>query len=399
MGREENVKRRSATALILIAAAAALAAAGGRVESGRHGGPKRPPSEVVRPPDGSAPLQARFDWALAQPAGPAAGRTFWVGYGIERVMGERSHIGSYDSRRLGGELSIADILSGRKDPLASAGAGEDVRAAAKAALDGIGGRGKPEKKVLKELGFFFKFERGKAPVLADVGLSNLDLAFDFEAAPLYWLGRATDPESLPLIKRLFSGNRDEDVRQRLLAAAGCHGSARLVVPFLAEVLGGDGPDDLRRDAAFWIGQQNDAEGLRLLVRAARSDRSEEVREGAVFAVSQVDLPAAVDELIALARGADKRDVRKQAVFWIGQLASDKAGPALEEFARKDGDVEIQEQAVFALSQLPDNQGVEPLIKLAKTHPDPRVRKKAVFWLGECDDPRALETLIAIIKGK
>lgn len=393
------MKARTATALIVIVAAASLAAAGERFKPDRHGGPKRPPSEVVRPPEGSAPLQAKVDWALARPAGSAAGRTFWIGYGIERLVDERSHIGSYDSRGLGRELSIADILAGRKDPLAPAGGGDDVRAAAKAALDELDSRGKPGKEVLKELGFFFKFERGKAPVLADVGLSNLDLAFDFEAAPLFWLGKAEDAESLPLIERLFSAHRDEDVRQGLLAAAGCHGSPRLVVPFLAEVLGGDGPDDLRRDAAFWIGQQNDAEGLRLLVRAARSDKSGEVREGAVFAISQVDLPAAVDELIALARGGDRRDVRKQAVFWIGQLASEKAGPALEEFARKDGDVEIQEQAVFALSQLPDNQGVEPLIKLAKTHPDPRVRKKAVFWLGECDDPRALETLIAIIKGK
>ena len=73
---------------------------------------------------------------------------------------------------------------------------------------------------------------------------------------------------------------------------------------------------------------NDADGLRLLAKAARADRSEEVREGAVFGISQVELPAAVDELISLARGADKRDVRKQAVFWLGQMASEKSGKVL-----------------------------------------------------------------------
>jgi HEAT repeat protein len=388
--------RRTMTALAAIAAAMALAATGGRAGDERHGGPWRPPSEVVRPPDGAAALQARFDWALGQAAKAGSGKALWVGYSVEKLMSERSFIGSYDSRRFGLELTVADILAGRKTP-AAAGETGDVRSAAKAVLDDLEARRKPERKVLKELGFFFKYEAGGKPALVEVGLANLDSRFDFEAAPLYWLGKGEAGESVPLIERLYAQAGNDEAREGLLAAAGCHDAPALAVPFLAKVLGGDGPVELRKNAAFWIGQQNDAKGLDILARAARADRSEEVREGAVFAISQVELPKAVDELIALAKGADKTDVRKQAVFWIGQLASEKAAPALEEFARKDGDIEIQEQAVFALSQLEGNQGVEPLIKLAKTHPDPRIRKKAIFWLGECDDPRALETLIAIIK--
>lgn len=388
--------KRSTTALTAIGAGLVIAAAG-IVGAPRHG-PTRPPSEVVRPPDGSAPLQARFDWALGRPAPSGAAKAFWIGYSVEKLMSERSFIGSYDSRKLGRELSVADILAGRKTP-AAAGATGDVRSAAKAVLDDLEARGKPERKVLKELGFFFKYEAGAKPVLVEVGLANLDSWFDFEAVPLFWLGKGEAGESIPLVERLYARAGNDEAREGLLAAAGCHDAPALAVPFLAKVLGGDGPEELRKNAAFWIGQQNDAKGLEILARAARADRSEEVREGAVFAISQVELPQAVDELIALARGADKSDVRKQAVFWIGQMASEKAGPALEEFARKDADIEIQEQAVFALSQLEGNQGVEPLIKLAKTHPDPRIRKKAIFWLGECDDPRALETLIAIIKGK
>ena len=378
---------RARTTFLVLLAAGLAAAAGPRTV--------RPPSEVIRPPDEAAALAARFDWALARAPQSAQGKSFWVGYSIDRLMGERSHIGSfYDGRR--NDFSVADILAGRKESTAASG---DLRGAAKTALDEIDSKGRPEKKVLKELGFFYRFTSGAAPSLAEVHMSNLDLSFDFESAPLCWLGEATEAQSMDLVKAFYERSRDGEAREGLVAAAGCHGTPALVVPFLAGVLDGDGPDDLRKDAAFWMGQQNDAEGLKLLIKAARSDRSGEVREGAVFGISQVELPGAVDTLIDLARTADKRDVRKQAVFWIGQMASEKAGRALEEFARKDTDVEIQEQAVFALSQLEGNQGVEPLIKLAKTHPDPRIRKKAVFWLGECDDPRALETLIAIIKGK
>jgi len=384
--------RRILFLLGVIALAAAPAAGSGRRAN-------RPPAEILRPPAESATLDAKSDWALKASAKYGTGRGFWVGYSIERLMGENSRIGSFTDGGSGRDLTVAEVLAGLKVAANPSAAREDLRGAAKAALDEIERQGKPEKKVLKELGFFLKYETGKPPVLTEVRMSTLDLAFEFEGVPLFWLGKTSEEQSLALIRTLYGRNRGNEVREGLVAAAGCHGTPRLVVPFLETVLTGDGPDELRKDAAFWIGQQNDREGLRLLVGTARGDRSEEVRDGAVFSISQVELPAAADELIAIARNAEFRDSRKQAVFWLGQIASEKSGKALEEFARKDGDIEIQEQAVFALSQLPDNQGVDALIKLAKTHPDPRVRKKAVFWLGECDDPRALETLIAIIKGK
>jgi hypothetical protein len=359
----------------------------------------RPPAEILRPPAELATLAAKSDWALKASAKYATGRGFWVGYSIERLMGVNSHIGTISDGGSGRDMTVAEVLAGLKVAAGPSAARDDLRGAARAALDEIERKGKPEKKVLKELGFFFKYETGKPPVLTEVHMSSLDLAFDFEGAPLFWLGKTPDEQSLALIRALDAPARGDKVREGLIAAAGCHGSPRLVVPFLEGILNGKASDDLRKDAAFWIGQQNDREGLRLLVRAAGADKSPEVREGAVFSISQVELPEAADELIALARNAEFRDSREQAVFWLGQIASEKSGKALEEFARKDGDIGIQEQAVFALSQLPDNQGVDALIKLAKTHPDPRVRKKAVFWLGECDDPRVLETLIAIIKGK
>lgn len=384
--------RRVGFFLVVVGLAAVFAAASDRTAN-------RPPSSILRPGAESGTLEAKFEWALGQASKAGPGWIFWVGYSIDRFMGENSHIGSYSVGDRGRDMNVAEVLAGKKNAAATPDAAEDIRGAAKAALDELDSRLKPEKKVLKALGFFFRYEAGKSPVLAEVHMTNLDLAFDFEGAPLYWLGQAPEEQSLALVKTIYGRNRGDEVRQGLVAAAGCHGTPARVIPFLADVLAGDGSDDLRKDAAFWIGQQNDADGLRLLVRTARSDKSEEVREGAVFAMSQVELPAAVDELIALARSAERRDVRKQAVFWLGQMASEKSGKTLEEFARKDADLEVQEQAVFALSQLPENQGVDALIKLAKTHPDPRIRKKAVFWLGECDDPRALETLIAIIKGK
>jgi HEAT repeat protein len=357
----------------------------------------RPPSAVVNLAAEPGALAARFERALTQAAKASPDRAFWVGYSIERLQGEHSSIGSHWSGDKVRRLTVADILAGRTAP--GPASPEDIRGAASAALARIENEGKPEKQVLKELGFFLKYDPGRPVVLSEAGMSNLDLSFDFEGAPLYWLGQAPEDQSLALVRDLYGRNGTEKVREHLIAAAGCHGTPKLVLPFLESVLSGPGADDLRKDAAFWIGQQTDPESLRILAKAARSDRSQEVREGAVFAISELDLPEAVDELIALARGAERKDVRKQAVFWLSQIATKKSGPVLAEIAAGDADLEIQEQALFALSELPGNEGLEPLIRLAKTHRDARIRKKAVFWLGESDDPRALEAIISIIKGK
>jgi hypothetical protein len=359
--------------------------------------PNKPPARVIDRSAEAGTLETKLDRALADGPALAAGKPFWVGYAIDRLMGEHSTIGSYTEGRR--DLSIRDVLAGKAGTAATSGEAIDLYKEAKVALERIDSQNKPEKQVVKELGFFLKYGAEKTPVLGELGMSVLELSFDFEGAPLIWLGKAAEDRSLALIQALYGKGGGAELRESLVAAAGCHGTPALVLPFLEKVLAGDASDEIRKDAAFWIGQQNDLAGLRLLARTARSDRSEEVREGAVFGISQVERPEAVDELIALAKGAEKRDVRKQAVFWLGQMASDKAGRTLEQIALADDDLEVQEQALFALSELPDDQGLDALIKLAKTHRDARIRKKAVFWLGESDDPRALEALVAIIKGK
>jgi len=358
----------------------------------------RPPAQVFNTAADPGTLQVKLDKALAE-APKTGSAPFWVGYAIDRLQGERSHIGSFWGGDRDRGPTIADVLAGRDAAAAPDATAADVRAAATAALGRIERQDEPEKKVLKELGFFLKYKPGKTAVLADVRMSNLELRLDFEGAPLYWLGKAAGDQSMELVAALYGRNTGEKVREGLIAAAGCHGSSKLALPFLEKVLTGGDPDELRKNAAFWISQLNDAEVLRLLAKTARADRSEEVREGAVFGISQVELPAAVDEMISLARGAENKDVRKQAVFWLSQMASEKSGKVLEQVALEDGAIEVQEHAIFALAELPDKQGLDALIKLAKTHPDARLRKKAIFWLGETDDPRALEAIIAIVKGK
>jgi len=339
-----------------------------------------------------------MDWALKEASSRGFEKGFWIGYSIRRLMGERSSIGSFDHRTRS-EATLEEVLSGQRPEYPTLSREESTRQRAKRVLDDLEKEGQPEKKIWKDVAILARYGKVSKVAPERVDMSNLNLHFDLKGLPLIWLGEADDEESLAWLKTTYRETKLEEVKENILAAVGIHQNPALVVPILASVLESRESDELRKNAAFWMGQQNDRKAYEILMQTAKNDRSPEVKEGAVFAISQIELEESVDGLIGLARTADDEEIRKKAVFWLGQKASNKATAALKSMAYEGGDTKIQEQAVFALSQLPGNEGVEALIKVVKTHPSAEVRKKAIFWLGETGDPRALEVLIEIIKGK
>jgi hypothetical protein len=355
------------------------------------------PREVVRHPRPGDTLEARMEWARQDARARGYKTGFWAAYSIERMSEEDCHVGSFHfgSREAG--LTLGEILAGRHlDGLPAVP--PSVGTTAREVLEGLERKTGPAKMIRKDVALLFRFKDAGRPGPEAVGVSDLDCAFDLEGLPLVWLGGATDDKSLALVRNFFEAGGSEELKKDLIVAAGIHDAPALAIPFLEAVLKSRENVEVRKDAAFWIGQQGGPAALKILRATAIADPSVEVRKGAVFGLSQVELEAAVDELIDLARTAANADVRHEAVFWLGQRASKKAEAALVGFVDKGTDPEVQEQAVFALSELPDNQGVEPLIRIARTHPNPHVRTKAIFWLGECEDPRALKVLIEIVKG-
>ena len=357
----------------------------------------RLPREVVKHPRPQDALGARLAWALGEAARAGSQDGFWVGYSIRHLMEEDSYVGSVHTGWRD-EVTLAEVLSG-KTMVPGAPRDESVGRTARRVLDELEKPKKSRPKVWKDIAILLRYGPEKGPALDNVTMSDVTLAVDLKGLPLYWLGEAADAESLTELKAIYGKTTADKVKEHLVAAVGIHGSPSLTVPLLRGLVEGRDTDGVRKDAAFWLSQQDDASVVGVLVQTAKSDRSAEVRKSAVFGLSQVKRPEAADEIIGLARSAPDDRVRRDAIFWLGQMASKKAGAMLEEFALNDRDVKVQEHAVFALSELPDGQGIEPLIKIAKTHPDPRVRKKAIFWLGETRDPRALDTLIQIVKGK
>ena len=330
-------------------------------------------------PEPTAALGQKWQWAEDQ--ADDFERGYWIGYSVERLMGEYSFIGSWSSR--GRRMTLHEVLYGEKPEF-------DFR-------DRRHRRDRAsERKVAKEVAVLFEFTPGAAQA-REVHVTNVSGHVDFDGRPLLWLGGADDDESLDFVEQQFRRARSDDIKEDLILAVSIHDAPDRVVPILTDALTGDEADDVRESAAFWLGQHGDASALAVLRRTAHDDRSEDVREQAVFAISQMDLPDATEALIDLAQNGP-RDIRKEAIFWLGQKASDRAVEALGDMVHDETDTEVQKQAVFAISQLPDDEGVPLLIEIAKTHPAAKVRKDAIFWLGQSDDPRALEALVALVRG-
>ena len=341
--------------------------------------------EIVRHPDSTQSLNQRWEWAKAQATQTKFKKGYWIGYSIKRLMEENSTIGSMhieNGRIYRSGKSLSELIYGIEIPL------ESLRSY----------KEKSHRKVVKDVGLFFLFDP-RDGALAEIKESTFELSVDFDDFPLFWLGQASDEQSLDLVERLYRPVASTKIKEELISAVGLHGQSTRRRILLAGVLSGNEATTVRKQAAFWLGQIDDPEALRILRQAAKTDRSTEVRKQTVFALSQMKSTKAEDVLIELARNQNDRQICKEALFWLAQKASKRAVDLLKETVQNDADTEIQKQAIFALTQLPDGEGIPVLIEIAQTHKNPAVRKDAIFWLGQSEDARATDALVKLVRGK
>jgi hypothetical protein len=149
------------------------------------------------------------------------------------------------------------------------------------------------------------------------------------------------------------------------------------------------PLDVRKDAAFWMGNVRGKTGFEALRRLIHNDKDAKLREQCIFALHICKEPDAVKEIIEIARKDESAHVRGQALFWLGQKAGEKAAATLTDAIENDPDTDVKKKAVFGLSQLPKDEGIPKLIEVARKNRNREVRKDALFWLGQSNTPQAL----------
>jgi hypothetical protein len=226
-----------------------------------------------------------------------------------------------------------------------------------------------------------------------IRVASEECTLDAGGLPFIWLTGVKPTESVAFLAGYVPGNEFEEhdgksVGQGALTAIALHADEsadRAMESFVRP----EEREQLRKQAAFWLGDARGKVGLLVLQRMAKNDPSGDVRAHVTFALSVSREPGALDEIIRMAKEDESTHVRGQALFWLAQKAGKKAVGTITGAIENDPDTEVKKKAVFALSQLPKDEGVPKLIEVAQTNRNPAVRKQAMFWLGQSNDPRAL----------
>jgi len=280
----------------------------------------------------------------------------------------------------------------------------------------------------RNLGVFLLYD-ASGNALDRVELYNLDRHHSFSDYPVYWLGHATNDESLTLLRGIVDAEATTKVAENAVVSIAMHDDARIegIIegfarnssnhkvrqsavfwlgqlpgshPYLGELIRNEQEStELRKQAAFSLGISSDPQAMTTLQSIYGTINHREVKKQIIFAafVNKDEEEKGrkneegVNFLIRVAETDSDNELKKQALFWIGQKAGQRSLDVLGKTVDSDdADTEVQKQAVFAISQRPKDEAVPLLIKIAKTHAKPEVRKQAMFWLGQTGDPRALE---------
>jgi HEAT repeats len=305
----------------------------------------------------------------------------WVGYGVGAVAGERTICcGNYSDSSAQWCGKCALETEGERWRGTKAGNGADHK---------DGGSGTNHGTVKLEGGqrlvVLFRLQDKH---LTRVKVASEDCLLDGGGLPFIWLIEVKPAESVAFLSTRVREGEKHSISNEALTAIALHDGPE-AEGALESFTAPSQPEELRKQAAFWLGAARGKEGFTALQRMAKKDPSTEVRAHVAFALSISKDPAALEEMIRMAHEDESGHVRGQAIFWLAQQAGKRAVSAIDSAIASDPDTDVKKKAVFALSQLPKDEGVPKLIQVAENNRNPEVRKQAMFWLGQSQDPRAL----------
>lgn len=211
---------------------------------------------------------------------------------------------------------------------------------------------------------------------------------------VFWLSQTRDPRVAGVLRDLVRNGSRELQKNAVfsLSQLGGEGSGAL-----RELAGSDDtPEEIRGEAIFWLGQNNNRQHGEFLRELFKRVRSQELKDKIIFALAQQRGTGSDQWLLDIAVDAGESvDVRKSALFWAGQNSS----VSMERLAAlydRSNDSEIREQLIFVFSQRRERAAVDKLMTIARSDRDREMRKKAIFWLGQSRDPRVLDFLAELI---
>lgn len=121
-----------------------------------------------------------------------------------------------------------------------------------------------------------------------------------------------------------------------------------------------------------------------------NDPEKRLQHGALGAIAAHADPAADAVLETMLDKSKPEEMRKQAVFWLGAKRGARGVERIRRLLREETSDKVREHASFALSISHDPAALPLMIEMIRTDQSAKVRKQAMFWLAHSKDPRAIE---------
>ena len=210
------------------------------------------------------------------------------------------------------------------------------------------------------------------------------------------VGAMAPEASVALLETALKGGKERK-RQHALPAIAYH-DTEAADAALQRASASSNPEDVRRDAVFWLAEARGEHGWRHVRSLLAAETDEDLRRHMVFAISISDAVAAQAELRMLA--ADPGDgIGGEAIFWLAQNEDPQTEALARGLLASKATKESHDKAVFALSQLPSERAIAALRSLIEGNHSQAVRKQALFWLAQVDDDAVLPVFDDLLGGR
>jgi beta-lactamase regulating signal transducer with metallopeptidase domain len=157
----------------------------------------------------------------------------------------------------------------------------------------------------------------------------------------------------------------------------------------------DSVASVREDAAYALGQLQDASAVDPMVARLGRDPAPKVREMIAWALGQIESRTATTALATSAQRDSSGDVRTMAVWALARIGDPAAVPGLT-ILLADRDAEVRGRAAWAIGTIEPSSAPVPLIN-ALSDPSTDVRLRAAWALGKIADGNAVSRLSATLR--
>jgi HEAT repeat protein len=209
------------------------------------------------------------------------------------------------------------------------------------------------------------------------------------------LGRINEKTAAPALLAAVS-DRDETVRAAAIVALGHIGGVQDSIEVLIRVLRTDTSPEVRRVAAWALGELRNRTATPALVQALSADRSEEVREMSVWALATINARDALDAIVTAMRKDESAAVRETSAWAVAELNGRRVIDALADVVGNDREPDVRGTAAWAIGQLHPGKAPASLVKAIRDA-DPDVRLKAAWALSEIEDPEVAGAIVEALK--